>query len=93
MWSESIEFVHKKLQAPRCKNINIIAVYRPPYHNSLTRFTSAIDDLLKSISNLETTVIGEDINTNLISPDNSERAFVEAMYTSSFDQHITVLQE
>ena len=70
--------------------MNIIAVYRPPYHNNLTRFTSDIDDILKSIPILETTVIGGDININLISPDNSERAFVEVMFSSSFDQHITV---
>ena len=36
MSSESFEFVPIKLQAFRCKNMNIIAVYRPPYHNNLT---------------------------------------------------------
>ena len=77
--SESIEFVHIKLQAPHSKNMNIIAVYRPPYHNNLTRFTSDIDDLLKSIPNLETTVIGGDTNIHLLSPDNSERAIVEVI--------------
>ena len=90
MSSESIEFVHKKLQAPHSKNMSIIAVYRPPYHNNITCFTACIYDLLKSIQNLETTVIGGDINTNLLSPDNSERAIVEVMFSSSFDQHITV---
>ena len=45
---------------------------------------------MKSTQNLETTVIGGDININSISPDNSERAFGEVMFSSYFDQHITV---
>ena len=65
-------------------------VYCPPCHNILTSFTSDIDDPLKSIPNLETTVIGGDMNMNLLSPDNSERGFVEVMFNSSFDQHIVV---
>ena len=88
--SESLEFVHIKLQASHSKDMNIIAVFCPPYHNDLTRFTSDIDDLITSIPDLETTVIGGDIKIKLLSPDNSERAFVEVMFSSSFDQHITV---
>ena len=57
MSSKSIEFVHIKMQASLTKTINIIAVYRPPYHNHPTRFTSDIDYLFKSNQNLETTVI------------------------------------
>ena len=67
-------------------------VYRPPYFNKLTRFTSDINDLLKSIPNLETSVIGRDTNINLLSPNNSERPMVAVTLGSSFDQHITALK-
>ena len=49
--SESFEFFHMKLQAPRSKIINTIPVYRPPCHNPLTQFTSEIEDLLKVFRN------------------------------------------
>ena len=88
--SESIEFVHVKLQEHRSTNIFVIVPYRPPYHNSLTRFTSDTDDILKSVPKLQTTVIGGDTNIHLLSPDNSKRAFVEVMFSSSLDQHITI---
>ena len=71
--------------------MNILALYRSPYHNNRTHFTSDIDDLLRSNPNLEMHLIGGDINKNLSYPDNSEQAFVEVISTSSFDQHITVL--
>ena len=85
MSPESIESVRINIQAPLCKNVNVVAVYRPPYHNNLPRFTSVIYDILKSISNLETTV-----NGGLLSPDNSERSLNVLKYSSSFNQHITV---
>ena len=88
--SESIEFVHVKLQEHRSTNIFVIVPYRPPYHNSLTRFTSDTDDLLKSVPSLETTFISGDTSINFISTVKSERAFVEVMFSSSFDQHMTV---
>ena len=71
--SGSIKVVHIKLHALRSKNMNTIAVYSPPNHNDLSGFTSDTDDLLKSIPNLETTVIGGDMNINLLSLDNSEQ--------------------
>ena len=52
------------MQALRSKYINRMAVYRPPPHKNLTRFSPEIDDLLKSISNLETAVFGGDIIIN-----------------------------
>ena len=63
--------------------LNIIAVYRPSYHNNLSRFISDIDDLLKCRMNLETTDNGRDKNINLLLSDNSERAFIEVMFSSS----------
>ena len=73
--------------------MNVIAVDRPPYHNNLPRITSDIDDLLKTIPNLETTVFGGNININLLLPDNSERAFVEVMFSSILTSTSQVLQE
>ena len=76
------------MKAPRSKK-NIIAVYRPSYHNDLIRFTSDNDDLLKSILIIETIVPNGDININLLTPDNNKRAFFEMIFSSSFGQHIT----
>ena len=58
------------------KKLKIIGVYCSTYPNSLTRFTSYLDDLLKNISNKETTVIDCAVNINLPVPDNIERVFV-----------------
>ena len=62
--TESIELVGVKIQALRFKNINSMAVYRPPHRKNFTPFSSETDDLLKSISILETAVFDGDININ-----------------------------
>ena len=82
-------YPYKFCQHLHSKKVSTNAVHSPTYHNNLTRFTSYNHDLFKKPSLVPDSIDG-DKNINLVSPNNSGRDFIDVMFSSSFDQHITI---
>ena len=88
--SEVIHHVHVKLQSSNKKTIIIVGIYRAPSHGVRTRFLSEVEKITNTFSSRELNVLCGDININLMKLDNIGKSYVDMMFSSSLEQHITL---
>ena len=88
--SEVIEHVHVKLHSSNKKTINIVGIYRAPSHGVRARFLSEVEKITNTFSSRELNVLCGDININLMKLDNIGKSYVDMMFSSSLEQHITL---
>ena len=88
--SEVIKHVHVKLHSSNKKAINIAGIYQTPSHGVRARFLSEVEKSTNTFSSRELNVLCGDTNIDLMKLDNIGKSYVDMMFSSSLEQHITL---
>ena len=88
--SEVIEQVHVKLQCSNKKTKNIVGIYREPCYGVRARYQSEVEKIINPFSSRDLNVLCGDIIIDLMKLDNIGKKYVDMMFSSSLEQHITL---
>ena len=89
--SEVIEHVHIKLNNSKKKTISFVGIYGAPSHGVRARFPSEVEKITNTFSSREMNVLCRDINIDLMKLDNTGNTYVDMMFSSSLEQHVSFL--